>query len=171
MYKGQYKTHCNKCNTERKLLNNGRYICPKCAREDSLKYYHTSKKPLTVEQKEQKRLSNLKWKYTIRESGFTNQQVSTINNRYKLPETELVNLVEKQNCKCAICKRKLKISVKNTENKSLDLCIDHCHTTSEVRGLLCRDCNLALGMFKDDIKLLNNAIEYLNKDHGLKKNK
>lgn len=41
------------------------------------------------------------------------------------------------------------------------LAIDHNHTTGEVRGLLCDPCNKALGIFKDDIKLLENAINYL----------
>ncbi len=36
--KGRHRTHCIKCNTERILLKNGRYICPKCTREDSLKH-------------------------------------------------------------------------------------------------------------------------------------
>ena len=31
--KGQYKIHYNKCNTERILLKNGRYICPECQRK------------------------------------------------------------------------------------------------------------------------------------------
>jgi len=163
MKKGSYRTHCKKCDTERVLLNNGRYICPKCAREDSLKHYHNNKKPLTEEQKENKKISNLKWKYTVRESGFTNQQIAIINNRYNLKESELVALVEKQSCKCGICKRELNKEVLNRTNKSLDLCIDHCHSTNEVRGLLCRDCNLALGMFKDNINNLKNAIKYLEK--------
>ena len=40
--------------------------------------------------------------------------------------------------------------------------IYNCHDTLKVRGLLCRSCNLALGMFKDDVNILNNAIQYLN---------
>ena len=39
--------------------------------------------------------------------------------------------------------------------------IDHCHKTDIVRGLLCRPCNVGLGMFKDDRKMLERAILYL----------
>ena len=162
MKKGSYKTHCDKCGTKRKLLNNGRYICSKCAREDSLKHYHTNKKPLTVEQKENKRISNLKWKHTVRDNGFTNQQITVIKNRYNLSEEELILLVKKQDCKCAICVKELIISRSLEENKSTDLCVDHCHTTNRDRGLLCRDCNFALGLFKDNTNNLANAIKYLN---------
>lgn len=40
---------------------------------------------------------------------------------------------------------------------------DHCHETGVVRGRLCDNHNRALGMFNDDIELLQSAIDYLNK--------
>lgn len=40
-------------------------------------------------------------------------------------------------------------------------CIDHDHETGELRGVICRDCNSGLSMFKDDISLLEKAIGYL----------
>jgi hypothetical protein len=41
--------------------------------------------------------------------------------------------------------------------------LDHCHTTSLPRGILCRTCNSGLGMFGDDIDRLYAAIEYLKR--------
>ncbi len=43
------------------------------------------------------------------------------------------------------------------------LCWDHCHTQNIFRGTLCSNCNKALGLFKDEIDTLLNAIEYLKK--------
>ena len=43
------------------------------------------------------------------------------------------------------------------------LAIDHCHDTGKIRGVLCMNCNIALGLVKDDINTLKSLIEYLEK--------
>lgn len=41
------------------------------------------------------------------------------------------------------------------------LAVDHDHTTSEVRGLLCTACNTALGLLGDSVETLHKASQYL----------
>ena len=54
--------------------------------------------------------------------------------------------------KCGLCKE----DIKGNAN------VDHCHETGKVRDILCRDCNLGLGNFKDSPELLLLAFQYLN---------
>ena len=44
--------------------------------------------------------------------------------------------------------------------------IDHCHVTGKIRGVLCRNCNVALGHFKDSRLHLKAALTYLD-THGI----
>lgn len=70
--------------------------------------------------------------------------------KYGLTVEQYKILYDNQNGKCAIC------------FKYFDkLHIDHDHVTEIVRGLLCNDCNTGIGMLKDDIEILWNAIRYL----------
>lgn len=68
------------------------------------------------------------------------------------------DMLNEQNGVCAICGRP---EQRKLNNKIKKLPIDHCHTTRQVRGLLCSECNTALGLFDDDIDVLASAISYL----------
>lgn len=58
---------------------------------------------------------------------------------------------------CAICW--------NPPKEGTMLVVDHCHETGEVRALLCRTCNVGLGMFYDDHERLLDAVQYLREHH------
>lgn len=76
---------------------------------------------------------------------------------YGLTDAGYQTLLDNQNGLCAICKHP-----PNSGSLPLRvLSIDHCHETGQVRGLLCSDCNLGLGRFKDSPERLKAAIEYL----------
>ena len=49
----------------------------------------------------------------------------------------------------------------DTLKHNVKLNVDHCHITNKVRGLLCHDCNRALGLLKDNTSILSSAINYL----------
>ncbi len=70
------------------------------------------------------------------------------------------NLKTNQNNLCAIC-NKPETRKSRRDGEICRLCIDHCHTTGKIRALLCHSCNTGIGKFKDNIELLECAIEYL----------
>ena len=67
------------------------------------------------------------------------------------------------NHRCPICMRDSD-SIKGTNHPSHNSwCLDHDHETGLFRGWLCHQCNRMLGIAKDDVSLLQRAINYLTK--------
>lgn len=93
---------------------------------------------------------------------------SSVDRKHKLKKNfnmtpeEYNSIYESQGGLCDICR--------GTQNAKYTkfLNVDHDHTTGKVRGLLCHNCNLGLGVFKDNTEIIARAIEYLNKYNKLK---
>lgn len=65
------------------------------------------------------------------------------------------DMLSTQRGKCAICG--------GTNASERALSIDHDHRTGSIRGLLCSNCNVGLGFFRDAPELLEKAIGYLKR--------
>ncbi|QBP33246.1 endonuclease VII [Gordonia phage BrutonGaster] len=76
-----------------------------------------------------------------------------LRERYGISLAEYKDLLDEQDGKCAICHTVAKLHV------------DHCHVTGKKRGLLCSQCNTAIGLLKEDLNLLSRAAEYLELHH------
>ena len=85
-----------------------------------------------------------------------------LRRTYGIDVEDYKDLYIKQNGKCAICNEDG--YVMNALHHVVQLNVDHCHTSNEVRGLLCHDCNRGLGLFKDKLSNLQSAIIYLSKE-------
>lgn len=66
-------------------------------------------------------------------------------------------LLKEQNYTCVVCLK----TEKDKGNKAL--CVDHCHKTGKVRALLCNTCNSSIGLLKEDVKIIENALNYIKK--------
>lgn len=82
-----------------------------------------------------------------------------LKREYGLSWDDFTALYDSQEGKCKICG--CFIELQSTKNSKTSACVDHCHETSEVRGLLCRACNVGIGNLKDSVDLLAKAIVYL----------
>jgi len=72
---------------------------------------------------------------------------------YKITAEKYDELNAIKNCQC--CGRNEKDFVKG-------LAIDHCHKSGQVRGVLCPNCNTAIGLLNDDLTVIKKVISYLN---------
>ena len=70
---------------------------------------------------------------------------------YNITLEDYQKMYEEQRGQCYLCPSESKLFV------------DHCHTTGEVRGLLCNNCNLMLGHAKDSPAVLRLAASYLER--------
>ena len=71
-----------------------------------------------------------------------------LKHRYGITGAEYDALLAAQDGKCAVCKQPPGANVR--AHWGGKLCVDHCHETNTVRGLLCNDCNLAVGYAKTE---------------------
>jgi hypothetical protein len=66
-------------------------------------------------------------------------------------------MVEEQGGRCKVCGT----DQPSTHPRKTHWCVDHCHTTGRVRGLLCDNCNRGIGLLKDCPEVLSRAAAYL----------
>lgn len=85
-----------------------------------------------------------------------------LKRRYGVGLREYNDLLKKQGGVCAICEEPEKAITPN--GAVFMLAVDHCHNSKRVRGLLCGNCNKALGCFKDRPLLIVRAASYLLAD-------
>lgn len=135
-YNGKRNKQCKKC---REYYNNRWALNPNAYTDKRKEYYR-----------------NTKEKHQAR--NFKN----TILTKYNLSVDEYNRMLIVQNNKCAICSKEFVLDGSKSNLNKLP-CIDHCHQTNKVRGLLCRKCNISL--YYIESLLFEKAKEYL-RVHG-----
>ena len=141
----QPKSICKKCENKRNKewrLKNPGYSTMKSRERRKTKAY----KQMLEDRKEKRKTMTQEEKYNKKVYDACWRYGITIEEYNKLPKY----------CECC----------GQTEGK---LCIDHDHNTGEIRGVLCNNCNAALGMLKDNPILIKNLLKYV--EDALSKNK
>lgn len=114
--------------------------------KDGVKYHCKECVNLANDQRSQKR--------SLETAAFNERnpdyyKVRSLRKNYNLTLEELEALEVSQSYCCSICRKKKKLHV------------DHDHDTGTVRGLLCFNCNTALGKFEDSTEILEAALKYI----------
>ncbi|MFB6521786.1 endonuclease VII domain-containing protein [Streptomyces sp. NPDC056401] len=72
-----------------------------------------------------------------------------LKRSYGMTEADRDEMIAAQGGICLICKKRAAVHV------------DHCHTTGRVRGVLCFNCNTAIGKLGDDPDAARRVVSYL----------
>lgn len=89
-------------------------------------------------------------------SGKASHRRAVRKYKYGVTDDDHALMLSVQGGRCAGCSRPF-----NDDRRD---CVDHDHATGRVRGLLCRDCNLALGSVGDDPAVLRALAAYLERN-------
>jgi hypothetical protein len=113
-----------------------------------------------VEHKEKARECVTRWHSMNRELSRSINGWCKRIRVYGITEIEFNNRVRIQDGLCAICRRPETAKYKG---KVVRLSIDHDHKTGKVRDLLCKKCNIVIGMADESEEILLEMISYLRR--------
>jgi hypothetical protein len=116
--------------------------CIKCGSEKALNEFESGRNACKECRREyhKSRQIGRKWKY---------------QTKYGITLEDYDEMLYAQNGCCAIC------GSNDPGGSGKRFIVDHNHQTNEVRGLLCNNCNRALGYFQDSPRSISKALDYL----------
>jgi hypothetical protein len=146
--------------------------CVKCHQEKSWTEFNSSPnrrpfglssscKPCDLERKSGQKRSA--W-YRLPEESRAKSRDKQLRKNFGISAVEYDAMFQNQEGLCAICGQS-ETYIHHATQKPARLAVDHDHSTGKVRALLCGNCNKGLGCLKDDVSLLEKAIQYL-KEHN-----
>jgi hypothetical protein len=140
------KPYLTNLETRRAYKRNYTKAHPERAKASRQRYWAKHKDELKLKRK-------LKGPPKILNHGLTYNHAWSLKQVMITPQ-EYITQLQKQEYRCGICGRH------KTEFKKA-LAGDHDHITGKFRGVLCGNCNKALGLFMDNPEILKKAILYL----------
>jgi hypothetical protein len=123
-------------------------------------YYKKNKEAIKAhyeKNKEARAVYTKAYREKNKEAIAAKRKAYLILKKYGMTLAEKKKMQDEQGNKCKICCQDFLADVEPH--------VDHCHTTGEIRGLLCVRCNIGLGQFQDNPLALIKAAEYL-KEQG-----
>ncbi len=159
---------CPTCGTKSPPL--GRATCERCSVQNKNRYFTLKAKGLCV-QCCAPAASNSTLCIKCKKKQRGRMRLS----KYKITPKKYKTKLKQQNNKCAICGEAE--TQLDSDGKTKSLGIDHNHACCPgekscgqcLRGLLCGDCNRALGLFKDSYTSCVAAAKYLEEHANTKK--
>lgn len=154
---------CSRCYLEKDLTeyhvdnrskDGRRIVCKTCIKKHDQLYYQNNlekKRMQATEYRKSERGRRVRKEHYQKNKEA--KRLYCIEKTYGLNSEDYTQMLNKQNGQCLICN--------DSENNGRNLCVDHCHNTGRVRGLLCDKCNLSIGLLRDDAIRVKKLFEYL----------
>lgn len=149
--------HCRKCEADKPLeafyrhkdtLDGRAGWCRECLSTKWKVWYQANKEKADIRSKQ--------WYRENKEKVSQKNRDRDLKINFGMTRQDYNRLFQIQGGTCAICKiHQMQV------NKNLR--VDHCHETNKIRGLLCHNCNVSLGLLRESIPTLKAMIEYLEK--------
>lgn len=132
-------------------------ICSKCEIEKDFEEFHLN--PQTSDGRDHRckvcKSVYFRSRYSKNAKSYSLAQFErSLIQKFGITYTEYQAILKDQGEVCLICGR-------SPSEATRRFAVDHCHKTGKIRGILCSDCNIGLGHFHDDPKVLEAAKAYL----------
>jgi hypothetical protein len=115
-------------------------------------YWHANKERLSEKHRE--------WAAKQRAAGSVAMKRYNLKKAFKITLEQFFDLLDEQEGGCAICGFN-DWTEGAPRNSTTAPCVDHCHISGKVRGILCSPCNHMLGKAQDNADRLRRAADYL----------
>jgi hypothetical protein len=158
---------CKQCSIIRSMRRNGRnshiteLYCIECKQTKSQHLFHKCEIN-KIESRCRDCKKNIR--NPCGKSSLTSREIY-LKSRFKLNNEDCNYIIKNQNGRCDICNNyETKMSARTSYVQNLS--VDHCHKSElnnkiVVRGLLCHNCNIMIGMANDNVNILISAANYL----------
>jgi len=124
-------------------------------REDNREKLLLKSKTYHEANKEKRNQQAKEWREANKATAKDRKRKEHLQERYGLTIEEC-NLMLNKNSKCPICDKEFNSNVAKDRP-----CIDHCHQTGKIRGIICGTCNSGIGFFNDKPEIMLKAVEWL----------
>ncbi|KPC61440.1 endonuclease VII [Streptomyces chattanoogensis] len=149
---GGLQAYCRECSAEyyrQRQAAEGRTVREKVPVPRGLKRCPQCREVKSHNEWERNRSSSDGWASYCRSCRAERNRESNFKRKYGITVAQRDVMIADQNGLCPICQ------------SSEPVHVDHCHKTGKVRGVLCFNCNSALGKLGDDPDAIRRAIAYL----------
>lgn len=126
-------------------------VCTSCKREKKLTEFYKDARKRDGRTAQCKKCRSKKYDRTPA------KRCANLRYRYGISLEEFEFKLAEQGGACALCAKKY---IKGNNRFH----VDHCHENGHIRGILCHDCNTALGKLGDTVESIEKVLEYLKSD-------